>query len=935
VWFLALLPRLARLTLSHPPLPCHPPPPLPPVAPQPVPPLPVPPPFVPAFGPPPPQAPAPALVPAPFPVPPAHPPAGRTFGSRDFSRRLAFAYWLVVAAPPGVPASLPGNLFARYNTSTLAMMLLTLRSTSWAAFPTCLAESPHQPARNLAESFSLSHLLALEVALSSALRQRGGSVVLGADDSPMFLSPFSSRFLDFIPFASFFEAPAVVALLPPNAPRRPSMVAFSYATPIGPSFYNFRQVACNNSWAELQAIRTSSSCVCGRPEFSHLRDPHHSHIITTDPSFLPTANLRALWRLGTKHRPQPPGCPSSLTACARASLLTVTSHAISEYCERVERSLRAPGCMQPWGAAILQRAETFIAGMPSVSSARHGEDFSGGAPFSDADRAALRGVHQDFVITYMDKGDATFVACCKRFYVGCLLEDLEQETVYARDPAASTVSVRDTHSAFVRARCLEHKAPRGKSWARVPYYAAITKLHKTPISMRFLVCSAQAPVAPVSIWLTFLFKAMSPTLDAMWIAAFPGGLRRDACPLPTSWILPNSESLISLLRTFDTSRTPEAHAHTPWLLQTYDFTRLYTNLPHAALKSRLLDLFYRVLAHHDADAVAVFATVRGRTPRKPVFLTVSDYTSGSWAHPGHQGTRNKAVYRVFDAQDFAAVFNFLIDNIFFEAGQCLFRQTLGIPMGTNCAVFIANFFLYTYELDFVQRLAQIVSPTGPQPQVLAQTDAQRVAFATELLLAFGYTRRFVDDLLSIHNPHFADFIYVDGQTVHASGIRGIYPSVLHLVPTQSGESVDFLDLTIFPAPERVFLIPVGALTTRLFDKRLTAAYRRVNIVRFPHISSMLSRRASYGILTSQFIRFSRIILRRRDFVLQVALLITALVSKGYSAPRLCRMTRRLISRSPTLFPNVRRNSLFRDVRFVLFCLRRRPTDALVAGRGTR
>ena len=116
-------------------------------------------------------------------------------------------------------------------------------------------------------------------------------------------------------------------------------------------------------------------------------------------------------------------------------------------------------------------------------------------------------------------------------------------------------------------------------------------------------------------------------------------------------------------------------------------------------------------------------------------------------------------------------------------------------------------------------------------------------------------------------------------------------------------------------------MPAGALTTRLFDKRTTRAYREVNIVRFPHITSMLSRRASYGILTSQFIRFSRVILQRRDFVLQVALLISALVDKGYSAARLCRMTRRLVARSPEVYRFAGRRFLFRDISRTLRGLR--------------
>ena len=42
---------------------------------------------------------------------------------------------------------------------------------------------------------------------------------------------------------------------------------------------------------------------------------------------------------------------------------------------------------------------------------------------------------------------------------------------------------------------------------------------------------------------------------------------------------------------------------------------------------------------------------------------------------------------------------FLIDNIFVIFGGRVFQQTVGIPMGTNCAPLLANLFIYSYETD--------------------------------------------------------------------------------------------------------------------------------------------------------------------------------------------------------------------------------------------
>ena len=47
---------------------------------------------------------------------------------------------------------------------------------------------------------------------------------------------------------------------------------------------------------------------------------------------------------------------------------------------------------------------------------------------------------------------------------------------------------------------------------------------------------------------------------------------------------------------------------------------------------------------------------------------------------------------------------FLVDNIYVVFGDQVFQQSVGIPMGTNCAPLLADLFLYSYEAKFVQKL---------------------------------------------------------------------------------------------------------------------------------------------------------------------------------------------------------------------------------------
>ncbi len=61
----------------------------------------------------------------------------------------------------------------------------------------------------------------------------------------------------------------------------------------------------------------------------------------------------------------------------------------------------------------------------------------------------------------------------------------------------------------------------------------------------------------------------------------------------------------------------------------------------------------------------------------------------------------KPDYVAWTQTEFAQAFSFLIDNIYVKFDDNIYRQTLGIPMATDCAPVLADLYLYTYEYDFL------------------------------------------------------------------------------------------------------------------------------------------------------------------------------------------------------------------------------------------
>ena len=50
--------------------------------------------------------------------------------------------------------------------------------------------------------------------------------------------------------------------------------------------------------------------------------------------------------------------------------------------------------------------------------------------------------------------------------------------------------------------------------------------------------------------------------------------------------------------------------------------------------------------------------------------------------------------------------NTIINNSYVLFQDNVYRQVIGIPMGTNCVPFLANIFLHQYEYDYLVKLVE-------------------------------------------------------------------------------------------------------------------------------------------------------------------------------------------------------------------------------------
>ena len=64
-----------------------------------------------------------------------------------------------------------------------------------------------------------------------------------------------------------------------------------------------------------------------------------------------------------------------------------------------------------------------------------------------------------------------------------------------------------------------------------------------------------------------------------------------------------------------------------------------------------------------------------------------------------------ARYELWSCQKLCDALHYVLDNIFIRFGSELYRQIVGIPMGTNCATFVTDLILFCHERDFILSLS--------------------------------------------------------------------------------------------------------------------------------------------------------------------------------------------------------------------------------------
>ena len=558
--------------------------------------------------------------------------------------------------------------------------------------------------------------------------------------------------------------------LPPYLDANVPKLSYEYPKTIHSKIFN--HIKAVDEFVLDDYIKGKYSCPCHNSPYV---SGHHGHIITGNLSIIPNDALRKLISKGPKYREQ------NKIAWGKDKKIIMDS--VEKYALKWSKKDKFNvSVLDDWISEIKDIVSSKIKTLRKrIKQPPH--------PVlkSQEVESCLQSMHSNYVFAPADKASNNVIIICKQFYYKVLIDELGLLDTSSTSATStyekinqSQQTIMDKHQQFLST----FNMTVSDEHTRLPRIFAIPKLHKNPYKFRFIAGSKFCSTKQLSVLLSNGLKKV----QEFWMNYC--GQIEGRSGVNRFWILPNSKALLEQLN--------GAGVRVPYEeISSWDFSTLYTTIPHADLKRCLKSLIYKTYEKNKFQKMII-------TFRSAYFG--NDVKDGQYA---------------FEYDEFIELLEFLIDNIYVKFGESVFRQTIGIPMGTNCAPLLANLYLFYHEYKFFENLPK---------------DDKRSK-------CFGLTFRYIDDLLSINNKYFKQCI------------PSIYPNELELKETTENTSeCSYLDIMMFNDD--------GELKFKLYDKRDQFQF---DIVNYPHMDSNIPIGPAYGVYVSRLIAFARVCTGFEDF----------------------------------------------------------------------
>ena len=652
---------------------------------------------------------------------------------------------------------------------------------------------------------------------------------------------FVNKGLDDIHVSKIFHSPEVAALLPEALQEKDDVPACTMKLdpPIRGKILNYKETVSSlkiHVDEDVSFVENLPSCECSASQFC---DPHHNHIVSGDLRIINNSKLRKLFSKGPNYRKPTTlnyhKCKQAIDSALTSSIDNLAAkYNLSSIDNLAAKYNLSKESFSAWKSKILERVDDRV----KILKTRRVPSVTKPVLEDEEVLAALADLHRRFVVVPIDKAANNVALICKRYYIQKLLDE-----VGVPGNASPTYKLSDEDPDEVihnnALLCEKFGISLEERLRSLPFMYWLPKMHYNPPRARFIIASSSCSTKPLSKVTSSIFKHIFNQVRTFHKKSyFYKNYNR-------FWVISNSSPVIEKLTRINEKKNAKD-------ISTYDFSTLYTKLEHD-------DLI------HNLNEIVDFAFKGGKKKgQNRKYITVTKFST-FWSKK-KKGTNS------FTKQQVKLLVSHLIKETYFQVGNLLFKQCIGIPMGIDPAPFWANLHLYTYEYKFIKSLMSIDKPRA---------------------MRFKYATRFIDDECNLNDG--GEF----GRSFHS-----IYPPELELKCEHQGTHGTFLELDI-NISDSIFIY-------KLFDKRDGFPFF---IVRMPDLSGNIPSHVFYGSIMSEFLRIARCTLMYTDFLSSAISLFKRMVSQGGSAEKVLLQIRRAVIRHPEPFRkfNKRAKDIMNDI----------------------
>ena len=512
---------------------------------------------------------------------------------------------------------------------------------------------------------------------------------------------FENKGVELINIPRILNQPDIISALPSTSVKFPiPSVTYKLAPPLSTKIFNFNQFVNNLNIDEFLHDPSSLPCSCGESSFA---DKHHKHIVTGDLRIIENNTLRKLFTKGPKYRPPQPIDFEKAKTCILNGLATC----VNNWCNKngIHESFFAE-----WIITVKNNInDRIIALNNTFHQHNHFDTLS-----SPNVKQALLKIHEKFVVVPIDKATGNVSLICKRFYASVIVKELG----LGNGNSTNTYKFENNFSCdeIIKQNINDLKSKFGidnvsLSNHRLPNMYWMPKMHKNPIKARFIVASPKCSIKPLAQAITSAFRLFYKQIESY------NHKSRFFTGVNSFWVVQSNKPVFKAINKLNKRNKAKS-------ITTFDFSTLYTKLPH----NKLLKVLHKLIDF----------CFDGGTKN---FILINKF-GARWID------NRKNDQLCFSKQDIKDAVTYLLCNCYFTVGSKLFCQIIGIPMGSDPAPFFANLFLYFFEKKWVDDLKK-----------------------RDLLRArkLGNIFRFIDDLSAIND---------NGE--FEKNFREIYPEELEL-----------------------------------------------------------------------------------------------------------------------------------------------------------